>query len=128
VRDAFVAAATPADAIDAVEGAAGDGRAGLLEVRERLADGVDDAGAEEVRSLYVEHLDSWADYMEAVEQEPLVLIEDRGAAFTVVINATADAFARALEAQLPGDIDAEVARFAEGILDRGFRASGQAQV
>jgi hypothetical protein len=128
VRDAFAAASTPADAAEVVEAVAGDARAELLEVRERLVDPLEDAGAEVVRSRYVEHLDSWADYMEAIEQEPLLLAEGGGTAFTLVINATADAFARALEAELPADIDGEVARFAEGILDRGFRSSAEAQV
>jgi hypothetical protein len=46
----------------------------------------------------------------------------------VVINATADAFARALEEQLPADTDTSVSAYADEILDRGFRDAGDAQV
>jgi hypothetical protein len=128
VGEAFAAAGSPAEAVDAVGALAGDSRDGLLEDRERLVTELEDEGAEQVRSRYLEHLDSWADYMAAIEQDPLLLIEGRGAAFTVVINATADAFARALESDLPADVDTEVRRFAEGILDRGFRGVAEAEV
>ena len=126
--EAFADAASPADGVAAVGVVAGVRRVQLLEVRERLVDDLDDAGAEQVRTRYLEHLDSWADYMAAVEEDPALLIEGRGTGFTVVINATADAFSRALESELPADIDVEVERFAEGILDRGFRGFSEAQV
>ncbi|MFP4312475.1 MAG: hypothetical protein ACLFS9_10925, partial [Nitriliruptoraceae bacterium] len=101
---------------------------GLLDVRERLADPVEDPGAEEVRRLYVEHLDSWAELMGDVAEEPLRILDQSERGATVAINRTADRFSRALEAELPDDIDAEVARFAEDILDRGFRGAGTADV
>ncbi|MFP4150169.1 MAG: hypothetical protein ACLFV0_11855 [Nitriliruptoraceae bacterium] len=101
---------------------------GLLDVRERLADPVDDPGAEEVRRLYVEHLDSWAELMGDVAEEPLRILDQSERGATVAINRTADRFSRALEAELPDDIDAEVERFAEDILDRGFRGAGTADV
>lgn len=128
VGEAFADAGSPGDGVAAVGVVAGLRRLQLLEVRERLVDGLDDAGAERVRSRYLEHLDSWADYLDAIEEDPLLLIEGRGTAFTVVINATADAFSRALEGELPADIAVEVERFAEGILDRGFRGFSDAQV
>jgi hypothetical protein len=128
VREVVVGAGSPADAVAAVSAAAGERADELGEVRGQLADGLDDAGAEQVRRRYLEHLDSWADYMAAIEEDPLLLIEGRGAGFTEVINETADAFARALESELPADIDDAVERFAEGILDRGFRSFGEAQV
>lgn len=117
----------PEEMLDDASEVAAESRAELLEVRGRLAEELDDEGAERVRELYVEHLDSWADYMQAVEDDPLVIVENDGS-FTVAINATADAFARALESELPEDIDAEVERFAEGVLDRGFRGMGQADI
>jgi hypothetical protein len=117
----------PDEMLDDASEVAAESRAELLEVRERLAEELDDAGAERVREVYVEHLDSWADYMQAVEDDPLVIVENDGS-YTVAINATADAFARALETELPDDIDAEVERFADGVLDRGFRGMGQADV
>lgn len=101
---------------------------GLLAVRDRLAEPLDDAGAEEVRRLYVEHLDSWADFIGAVAEDPVLIFEQSESGATVAINRTADRFARALEDELPEAADAEVARFADGILDRGFRGFGTADV
>lgn len=128
LADAFASPGLPEDALEAASEVAADRRDELLGVRARLASSVDDAGAEEVRSRYVIHLDSWESFMAAVEEDPLVVLEQSERGFTVDINATADAFARALEAELPPDVDAEVERFAEGILDRGFRGFGTAQV
>ena len=128
LSEAFGALADLDEVLDAVEEVAATQRRELLAVRDRLADPVDDAGAEQVRERYVVHLDSWEAFMAAVEEEPLVVLEQSERGFTVDINATADAFARALEEELPPDVDAEVERFAEGILDRGFRGFGTAQV
>ena len=128
LSEAF-SAPTDLDAtLDAAVEVAARQRGELLEVRDRLADPLDDAAADEVRERYVTHLDSWESFMAAVEEEPLVVLEQSERGFTVDINATADAFARALEEQLPDDVDAEVERFVEGILDRGFRGFGTAQV
>jgi hypothetical protein len=105
------------------------GRDELLEVRGRLDDPVEVDGAEAIRERYVAHLDSWADYMDAVAADPGVLGgEGAGAGYTVVINATADAFARSLEEELPDSADASVRAYADDILDRGFRGSGDSQV
>lgn len=96
----------------------------LRELRPRLEAPVEVASAETVRAAYVEHLDTWVDYMEAVEENPRVLArEGSDVGYTVTINATADAFARTLEQQVPDDLDADVRRFATEILDRGFRGS-----
>ena len=101
----------------------------LLEVRERLTAELPDPGAERVREIYLEHLDSWSEYMDAIEQEPGLLLEETDdAGHTVSINATADAFTRALERELPEDMDQQVRSFADGILDRGFRSQGDSQV
>jgi hypothetical protein len=129
VADAFGAAGADDDLIGTLRTIASERRDELLEVRSDLLDEVDDDGAELVRQRYLAHLDSWADYMDAVAADPEVLAgEGTAGGFTVVINQTADAFARALDEQLPLDADAEVQDFAEGILDRGFRSSGDAQV
>ena len=128
LADAFASPGLPEDALDAASEVAADRRDELLSVRARLTSSVDDAGVEQVRSRYVTHLDSWEAFMAAVEEDPLVVLEQSERGFTVDINATADAFARALEAELPPDVDAEVERFAEAILDRGFRGFGTAQV
>lgn len=101
----------------------------LEEIRQELKAPLDDAGAGEVRDRYVEHLDTWVDYIRAIEQQPSLL--DPGAdtdRFTLAINVSADAFSRELQAQLPAEVDVEVARFADEILDRGFRSVGESQV
>ncbi len=128
LSQAFAAPGVPEDALTAASEVATERREQLLEVRERLAGTVDDDAADEVRARYVVHLDSWEAFMAAVEEDPLVVLEQRERGFTVDINATADAFARALEEELPTDVDAEVTRFADDILDRGFRGFGTAQV
>ncbi len=104
--------------------------AGRLEqIRGDLEQPVDDAGAREVRDRYVEHLDTWVDYIRAIEEQPRLLDPNADTdRFTLAINVSADAFSRALQAQLPAGVDAEVARFADGILERGFRSSAESQV
>jgi hypothetical protein len=128
LADAFSDPDGPEAALEEAGEVAAEGQAALLEVRARLQEAVDDPGAERVRALYVDHLDSWEVFMAAVAEDPLMVFQQGEAGFTVTINATADAFSRALEAELPDDIDDEVARFADGILDRGFRGLGYADV
>ncbi len=129
IGEAFGAAGSDDDLVGTLQAIAAERRDALLEVREDLVGELDDDGAELVRGTYVLHLDSWADYMDAVADDPQVLGgEGADGGFTVVINQTADAFRRALDEQLPLDADGEVQDFAEGILDRGFRSTGDAQV
>jgi hypothetical protein len=129
IGEAFGSAGTDDDLVGTLQAIAAERRDALLEVRADLVDELDDGGAELVRERYLLHLDSWADYMDAVADDPQVLAGDgTDGGFTVVINQTADAFRRALDEQLPLDVDGEVQDFAEGILDRGFRSSGDAQV
>ncbi len=125
---AFGGSETPEDALDEASEVAAGSREALLGVRDRLTTTLDDPGADRVRELYVAHLDAWEGFMAAVEEDPLAAFEQGESGATVRINATADAFARALEAELPDDVDAEVARYAEGLLDRGFRDMGYADV
>jgi len=128
LADAFSGAATPEDALDGAGEVAAESRQALLVVRERLTTPLGDPGADRVRERYVAHLDAWEGFMAAVEADPLAAFEQGESGSTVRINATADAFARALEAELPDGIDAEVARYAEDVLDRGFRDLGYADV
>ena len=128
LADAFSGAATPEDALDGAGEVAAEHREALLAARERLATPLEDPGADRVRERYVAHLDAWEGFMAAVEADPLAAFEQGESGATVRINATADAFARSLEAELPDDIDAEVARYAEDLLDRGFRDMGYADV
>ncbi len=128
LAEAFGGAQSPEAALDAASEVAAERRESLLAVRDRLTTPVDDPGAERVRERYVDHLDAWEGFMAAVEADPLTALEQDESGSTVRINATADAFARALEAELPDDIAAEVARFADQLLDRGFRDMGYADV
>ena len=130
LTDAFRSPGDDPDALfQQLSEAAGERRVQLLEVRDRLAEELPDPGAEDVRAIYLEHLDSWSEYMDAIEADPALLFEETDrSGHTVAINATADAFARSLEEQLPEDADEHVRRFADGILDRGFRSEGDSQV
>jgi hypothetical protein len=81
-----------------------------------------DPDLDAIGSAYVAHLDAWRTYLAGIAERPARAITD-GANDTdmLLINVTADAFRRALEARLPADVDPEVRVFAEAILDRGFR-------
>jgi len=128
LAEAFGGAGSPQDALDGAGEVAAESRERLLAVRDRLTAPLDDAGADRVRERYVDHLDAWEGFMAEVEADPLAALEQGERGSTVRINASADAFARALEAELPGDIAAEVARYADELLDRGFRDMGYADV
>ena len=118
-----------ADIVDAITELATERREQLLDAREPLRSALDDERAETVRESYLRHLESWAIYMAAVAEDPNVLTgEGAATGYTIDINSTADRFSRTLEEQLPDDSDAEVEAFAEGILDRGFRTEGSADV
>jgi hypothetical protein len=121
--------ADPDALLDALTAAGAEGADRLEAAREPLAEPVPDVRAEAVREVYLEHLDSWVRYMRAVEAEPALLAgQDDTDRYTLSINATAAAFARSLEQQLPDDVDPDVERMAEQLLDRGFRTEGGADV
>jgi hypothetical protein len=115
---------------DALAAAGGEGADRLEAAREPLEDPRPDVRAETVREVYLEHLDSWVRYMRAVEAEPALLGtgQDDSDRYTLSINTTAAAFARSLEEQLPEDVDPDVERMAEQLLDRGFRTGSGADV
>jgi hypothetical protein len=119
------------DLFRAISAAGGDGADRLEEARDALEQPVADVRAEAIREVYLDHLDSWLRYLRAIEEDPLIIGRDEGEAtarYTLSINATADAFARELEDQLPDDADPEVQRLVEQLLDRGFRPQGDANV
>ena len=101
--------------------AAGERGVVALEVlRERMGDPQEDARADEVREAYVVHLESWIRYMAAVAEDPQILLRDTSR-YTVDINRTADLFVRATEDLLEtADLDRELRRYAEAIIQRGF--------
>jgi hypothetical protein len=114
-------AGEPAQLLEEVRAAARTGSDELTEARPELAEAVDDPSVEEVRGVYLTHHDVWADYLEAVEQDPAVLVrEDEGARWTLSINSSAEAFARALREELDDDLDEDVRDLGQQILDRGF--------
>lgn len=115
----------PAELGREVSERAAEGRDGLERLREPLEQPVDEPAADEIRAAYLAHLESWVSYLDAIADDPGVLGSD---GYRLDINTTADRFARTVEEELPEDLDAEVARFAEGILERGFRTEGQAEV
>jgi hypothetical protein len=115
--------------LQALSDAGAEGADELEAARGPLERPVGDIRAEAVREVYLAHLDSWARYMRAVEEDPALFSPDRDSSrYTLSINATADAFARSLEEQLPDDVDPEVRLMAEQLLDRGFRVSGDSDV
>jgi WD40 repeat protein len=99
-------------------GIAAASRSQLVEVRGRLTGELGSEPAERVRASYLTHLDAWVGSIQAIEEDRPF---DEGAGDDDPIGSSATAFSRALEDALPEDVDAEVRRFAESILNRGFR-------
>lgn len=93
----------------------------LDEVRPRLAEPVDDPEVDEVRSVYLEHHDVWADYLEAVAEQPLLIADESDSErWSLSINSSAEAFARELRDRLDDDVASDVREVGEAILARGF--------
>jgi hypothetical protein len=125
-RSAFEEAGDP-DELDArLRSAATLGLEALALLRDRLESAQDDPWAEHVRDTYVVHLDSWVRYLEAVQDDPEVLLGDT-TRYTIDINRTGAAFVRAVE-EAPDGLDDEVARFAEDLVARGFPPPEDSQV
>ena len=114
--------------LDEVQAAAARGNDALDVLRGRLEVSQDDPRAEAVRASYVIHLDSWVRYLVAIEDEPSVLLGDTSR-YTVDINRTADAFVRAVEELTTTvDLDDDLERYIEEIVQRGFPAPEESQV
>lgn len=104
-----------------VRSAAKDGVHALAEVRPRLAAAVDDGRIESVRTAYLAHHDAWADYLDAVLEEPaLVTRADLHAPWRLAIDATGETFADELRDVLEPDAHPAVRAHARDILRRGF--------
>ena len=112
---------------DRVRGAAAYALEALAVLRERMQTPQDDPWAEQVRETYVIHLDSWVSYLEAVHDEPRMLLGDT-TRYTVDINRTGAAFVRAVNAPTVADIDDEVADYADELVERGFPDPEDSQV
>jgi hypothetical protein len=116
-------------ALAAIASAAADGAAGLRAARPALLEQTGDRVVDDVRSVYVPHLDSWIDYLAALAERPgLLFTRDDQQPFLLLINSTAEAFADELEALIASGPSAEVVELAERILDDGFRSEREADV
>jgi WD40 repeat protein len=109
---------TDGETSERVQEIASASRSQLLAVRDRLTTGFGSEAAERVRASYLAHLDAWVDAIQAIEEERTPVEREGDDA---PIDTSATAFSRVLEDALPEDVDAEVRRFAESILNRGFR-------
>lgn len=116
-----------AEALDAIAVAAASGAGGLRALRPGIVGRSGDGTVDEVRDVYLPHLDSWIDYLAALATDPdlLFAVEDQQP-YLLLINATAEAFGDTLEALLATDPVPQVAELAERILDDGFRSEGPA--
>ena len=105
--------------------AAASGVGGLEALRPLIVDRQGGPAVDEVRTVYLPHLDSWVDYLSAIADEPgLLFTGDDQQPYILLINATADAFRIALEDLLDRAPAVRVAELAERILDDGFRTEG----
>lgn len=76
-----------------------------------------------VRDSYLEHLRAWSTYAEATADDAEAFLDQSGEYWEDITD-TADVFVAAMEDDLPDDIPGDLARYAEFILDRGFRDTG----
>jgi hypothetical protein len=129
VAEELEGATDEAAVLAAISAAAGVGADGLRAARPVLVAPAGDRVVDDVRDVYVPHLDSWIDYLAALAQRPgLLFTQDDQQPYLLRINATAEAFADALEELLSTAPSPEVVGLAEGILDAGFRSEREADV
>jgi hypothetical protein len=104
-----------------VQAAAEEGADALGEVRSELVRPVEDQSFEEVRLAYLSHHDAWADYLDALAEDPTILLtEAAGSRWLVSINLSAEVFARELREAVDDDLETSVQAYARDILARGF--------
>ena len=116
------------DPLDEVRTAAADAGSALQEVRSRLVERAGDGRLEDVRQAYLEHHDAWADYLDAVVEQP-TLVGAPGAAsqWRLSINTSGATFAGELrEAIRDARVDPAIRTFARDLLRRGFDESAGA--
>lgn len=113
-------------ALAVIGDAAAYGAGGLAALRPGLV-GRTGGRADTVRDAYLPHLDAWVDYLRALAVRPeLLFLDDAQQPYLLLINATAEEFADALEDLLDADPSARTAELAERILEDGFRSEGPA--
>ena len=110
------------DPLDEVRAAAADAGGALKDVRSRLVERAGDGRLEGVRQAYLEHHDAWADYLDAVVEQPaLVGASGTASPWRLSINTSGATFARELrEAVRDARVDPVVRTFARDLLRRGF--------
>jgi len=115
--------------LDAVSALAAESIEDLLVLRELLIEPIDDPALRNVATTYVAHLDTWVDYLEALEEQPQLLGGDM-VRYTLPINATGGQFSRALNARIEANdgLDQRLIDFAVAIIERGFPDPDEAQV
>jgi hypothetical protein len=116
------------DPLDEVRTTAADAASALAQVRSRLVERAGDGRIEEVRQAYLEHHDAWADYLDAVVEQP-TLVGASGAAsqWRLTINTSGATFAHQLrEALRDARVDPAIRTFAHDLLRRGFEESAGA--
>lgn len=130
VEAAFADGQDPDDP-DALDGRIRTAAAQALEeldvLRDRMQAAQDEPWAEDVRDAYVAHLDSWVRYLEAIFDEPQVLLEDT-TRYSLDISVTGAEFSRAVHDDAADGFDDEVVRFAEDLVARGFPPPEDSQV
>jgi hypothetical protein len=114
-----------AAALAAVAEAAGEGAEGLRALRPLIVARSGGPRVDDVRTIYLPHLDSWIDYLAALAEDPALLFSrEAQQPYLLLINATAEAFRDALEELIDSGPSARAAELAERILDDGFRSEG----
>ncbi|MEX0831507.1 MAG: hypothetical protein WD007_02795 [Nitriliruptoraceae bacterium] len=115
--------------LDGVSALAADSIADLLVLRDLLNEPIGDPAMRDVATTYVAHLDTWMDYLEALEEQPQLLGGDM-VRYTLPINATGGKFSRAVHARIEANdgLDQRLIDFAVAIVERGFPDPDDAQV
>lgn len=111
----------PARLLEEVRAAAEESAAALADVRPRLVEPLEDTRVEEVRIAYLAHHDAWADYLDAVAEDPAILGDQTdGSRWQLSINLSAEVFARQLREELEEEPAEPVRSYATELLRRGF--------
>lgn len=111
----------PGERLADVQAAAEEGAEALDEVRSELVQPLDDQVFDEVRLAYLSHHDAWANYLDALAEDPGILLNEAdGSRWMVSINLSAEVFARELRDAVDEELEQSVRAYASDILARGF--------
>ncbi|MEX2324761.1 MAG: hypothetical protein WD576_03355 [Nitriliruptoraceae bacterium] len=132
VQDAFAQSRDLELVRDLVGDAADRGLRRLDVLRERMLSSAVYPGelspsAADVRDSYIVHLDSWVDYLVVISDNPDLIMGDT-TPYTIMINVTGDAFVREVARMIDEGMQADVQRYVDAIVDRGFSGPSDSQV